>query len=156
VHIPGVINAADQQTKPLAARLHYRHARRLMGHFGPPSQASSIESAVQSSSTPLPGEGVDAPSSVTPSSPRPSIVRQSVRSCSHGSSLIPTFPRDLCHPMPPACCPCGTGCQPSSCSSRDIASGSDCPAPTDPCSASQDFGAIGLFPSCPDPPLDSS
>jgi hypothetical protein len=35
-HIPGVINAADQQTKPLSFTLHSRHARRSMGHYGPP------------------------------------------------------------------------------------------------------------------------
>jgi hypothetical protein len=35
-HIPGVINAADQQTKPLSFALHSRHARRSMGHYGPP------------------------------------------------------------------------------------------------------------------------
>jgi hypothetical protein len=33
-HIPGIINPADQQTKPLASRLHNRHVRRLMGHYG--------------------------------------------------------------------------------------------------------------------------
>jgi hypothetical protein len=33
-HIPGVINPADQQTKPLASRLHNRHVRRIMGHYG--------------------------------------------------------------------------------------------------------------------------
>jgi hypothetical protein len=36
-HIPGIINAADQQTKPLSFVLHSRHARRSMGHYGPPS-----------------------------------------------------------------------------------------------------------------------
>jgi hypothetical protein len=35
-HIPGVINSADQQTKPLSFTLHSRHARRSMGHYGPP------------------------------------------------------------------------------------------------------------------------
>jgi hypothetical protein len=34
-HIPGVLNPADQQTKPLASRLHNRHVRRIMGHYGP-------------------------------------------------------------------------------------------------------------------------
>jgi hypothetical protein len=38
-HIPGVINPADQQTKPLASRLHNRHVRRLMGHYGPSSDS---------------------------------------------------------------------------------------------------------------------
>jgi hypothetical protein len=33
-HIPGIINPADQQTKPLASRLHNRHVRHIMGHFG--------------------------------------------------------------------------------------------------------------------------
>jgi hypothetical protein len=36
-HIPGVINAADQATKALGWTLHSRHARRSMGHYGPPS-----------------------------------------------------------------------------------------------------------------------
>jgi hypothetical protein len=35
-HIPGVINNADQQTKALSFVLHSRHARRSMGHYGPP------------------------------------------------------------------------------------------------------------------------
>lgn len=33
-HIPGILNPADQQTKPLASRLHNRHVRRIMGHYG--------------------------------------------------------------------------------------------------------------------------
>jgi hypothetical protein len=33
-HIPGILNPADQLTKPLASRLHNRHVRRLMGHYG--------------------------------------------------------------------------------------------------------------------------
>ena len=32
-YIPGIINAADDLTKPLGWVLHERHARRLMGHF---------------------------------------------------------------------------------------------------------------------------
>jgi hypothetical protein len=36
VHIPGVINPSDAQTKPLAFVLHHRHCRRAMGHFGNP------------------------------------------------------------------------------------------------------------------------
>jgi hypothetical protein len=32
-HIPGVINAADDLTKPLGWVLHSRHARYMMGHF---------------------------------------------------------------------------------------------------------------------------
>jgi hypothetical protein len=32
-HIPGVINPADDLTKPLGWVLHARHARRIMGHF---------------------------------------------------------------------------------------------------------------------------
>ena len=35
-HIPGVINPADDQTKPLYWKLHERHARRAMGHYGHP------------------------------------------------------------------------------------------------------------------------
>jgi hypothetical protein len=38
-HIPGVINPADQHTKPLGWILHARHARRTMGHYGPPMQS---------------------------------------------------------------------------------------------------------------------
>jgi hypothetical protein len=33
-HIPGMINPADQQTKPLASRLHNHHIHRIMGHHG--------------------------------------------------------------------------------------------------------------------------
>lgn len=33
-HIPGILNPADQQTKPLASTLHHRHIRRIMGHYG--------------------------------------------------------------------------------------------------------------------------
>ena len=32
-HIPGVINPADDLTKPLGWVLHSRHARRIMGHY---------------------------------------------------------------------------------------------------------------------------
>jgi hypothetical protein len=35
-HITGVINVADQATKALSWTLHSRHARRTMGHYGPP------------------------------------------------------------------------------------------------------------------------
>jgi hypothetical protein len=35
-HIAGVINVADQATKALSWTLHSRHARRAMGHYGPP------------------------------------------------------------------------------------------------------------------------
>ena len=31
-HIPGIINPADDLTKPLGWVLHSRHARRFMGH----------------------------------------------------------------------------------------------------------------------------
>jgi hypothetical protein len=34
-HIPGVINPADAQTKPLGWILHHQHVRRIMGHHGP-------------------------------------------------------------------------------------------------------------------------
>jgi len=32
-HIPGIINPADDLTKPLGWILHARHARRIMGHY---------------------------------------------------------------------------------------------------------------------------
>ena len=32
-HIPGVINPADDFTKPLGWVLHARHARRIVGHY---------------------------------------------------------------------------------------------------------------------------
>ena len=35
-HIPGIINPADALTKSLGSTLHYRHVRRLMGHYGAP------------------------------------------------------------------------------------------------------------------------
>jgi hypothetical protein len=35
-HIPGIINPADALTKALGSTLHFRHVRRLMGHFGAP------------------------------------------------------------------------------------------------------------------------
>jgi hypothetical protein len=35
-HLAGVLNPADQATKALGSQLHGRHARRAMGHFGPP------------------------------------------------------------------------------------------------------------------------
>ena len=35
-HIPGVINSADSLTKSLGSTLHFRHVRRLMGHYGAP------------------------------------------------------------------------------------------------------------------------
>lgn len=35
-HIPGILNAADDATKALGWTLHSRHARRSMGHYGPP------------------------------------------------------------------------------------------------------------------------
>jgi hypothetical protein len=35
-HIPGILNAADGATKALGWTLHSRHARRSMGHYGPP------------------------------------------------------------------------------------------------------------------------
>ncbi|MCE2996259.1 MAG: hypothetical protein LW863_11705 [Flammeovirgaceae bacterium] len=34
-YIPGIINPADDMTKPLGWVLHSRHARRLMGHYNP-------------------------------------------------------------------------------------------------------------------------
>jgi hypothetical protein len=33
VHCPGIINPADDLTKPLGWVLHSRHARFIMGHF---------------------------------------------------------------------------------------------------------------------------
>jgi hypothetical protein len=38
-HIPGVINPADDLTKPLGWVLHSRHARYIMGHYNPPMTA---------------------------------------------------------------------------------------------------------------------
>jgi hypothetical protein len=35
-HIPGIINPADALTKSLGTTLHYRHVRRLMGHYRAP------------------------------------------------------------------------------------------------------------------------
>jgi hypothetical protein len=35
-HLAGLLNPADQGTKALGSQLHHRHARRAMGHFGPP------------------------------------------------------------------------------------------------------------------------
>ena len=32
-HIMGILNPADDMTKPLGWVLHARHARRMMGHF---------------------------------------------------------------------------------------------------------------------------
>ena len=32
-HVPGVINPADDVTKPLGWMLHSRHARRIVGHY---------------------------------------------------------------------------------------------------------------------------
>jgi hypothetical protein len=144
VHIPGVLNAADQQTKPLASRLHYRHARRLMGHFGPPVSASSSEPAVPLTIPPLPGEGVDAPSFVSPVVSCLSVHRPSPsHDVSHGSPPVgPLFPRDRCH-----CTSSG---------SPDISSGLETSAPTDHRTGSHDPEMIGLFPSSSHPHLDSS
>jgi hypothetical protein len=36
-HLAGSLNPADQATKALGSQLHARHARRAMGHFGPPN-----------------------------------------------------------------------------------------------------------------------
>ena len=35
-HIPGIINPADALTKSLGSTLHYRHVRRMMGHYEVP------------------------------------------------------------------------------------------------------------------------
>jgi hypothetical protein len=142
VHIPGVLNAADQQTKPLAARLHYRHARRLMGHFGPPSLvASSVEPVLPSLIPPLPGEGVDAHSFGTPD-PSSSVHRStpSSRVDSHASPAL--SPRDASSP-----CPTGIGCQCSSDDSPDVSSSPETRAPTDHRTSPHDTAMIGLFPS---------
>jgi hypothetical protein len=40
-HIPGVINCSDDLTKALGWVLHSRHARRMMGHYGPPRYITS-------------------------------------------------------------------------------------------------------------------
>jgi hypothetical protein len=77
VHLHGILNPADQHTEPLAARLHYCHARRLMGHFGPPPLASSVEAPVSLPSQPLPEEGVDARHSVSSLVASSSVLRSS-------------------------------------------------------------------------------
>ena len=40
-HIPGIINPSDGETKALGGKLHSRHSRRSMGHYGPPRAALS-------------------------------------------------------------------------------------------------------------------
>jgi len=35
LHVPGIINPADDETKALSWILHSRHSRRTMGHYGP-------------------------------------------------------------------------------------------------------------------------
>ncbi len=37
-HIPGILNMADDLAKALGWILHYRHARRAMGHYQPHPQ----------------------------------------------------------------------------------------------------------------------
>jgi hypothetical protein len=88
-----------------------------MGHFGPPGQASSGESAGLPSIPPLPGEGVDAPSLATPIVHGPSAVRSCVSSCSHWSSPgCSSLPREPSVVLSPSC-PTGTGCL---CTSSDL------------------------------------
>ena len=53
-HIPGIINPADDLTKPLGWVLHSRHCRRNMGHFLPAYRASTACDPALSGS----GEGV--------------------------------------------------------------------------------------------------
>jgi transposase InsO family protein len=36
-HLQGVLSPADALTKPLGWMLHYRHCRRMMGHYSPPA-----------------------------------------------------------------------------------------------------------------------
>ena len=59
-HIPGILNPADDLTKPLGWVLHSRHARRLMGHFTHPP--SSILDPCQQRS----GEGVELVKPINP------------------------------------------------------------------------------------------
>ena len=33
IHIPGILNISDAETKPLGFVLHSRHCRRMMGHY---------------------------------------------------------------------------------------------------------------------------
>ena len=33
LHIPGILNISDAETKPLGFVLHSRHCRRMMGHY---------------------------------------------------------------------------------------------------------------------------
>jgi hypothetical protein len=124
-------------------------ARRLMGHFGPPSPlASSVESQVPSLLPPVPGEGVDAHSLVSSRSSRPSVIHPSPSSdpCSRRS---PPGPYQLSSPRDPCCLASLASDIPVSCP--------DCSAPTDPCRSSQDPDLIGLFPSSLYPShLDSS
>ena len=56
-HFPGVINNSDDLTKALSWVLHYRHARRSMGHF-----ASTLAPSGKASTTPIQqaGEGIEA------------------------------------------------------------------------------------------------
>ena len=37
-HIPGLNNPSDDLTKALGSTLHYRHARRTLGHYGHPAR----------------------------------------------------------------------------------------------------------------------
>jgi hypothetical protein len=145
VHLHGVLNPADQQTKPLAARLHYRHVRRLMGHFGPPPLASPVEAPASLTVQPLPGEGVDARSSVSCLIASSSVHRPppSSDSVSRGSSSGLASPRDLRFSETS-----GSGCHRACLDVLDTASiCPDCRAPTECRSLPHDFRLIGLFPS---------
>jgi hypothetical protein len=155
VHIPGVLNAADQQTKSLASHPHYQHAHHLMGHFGPPIHtASSVESAPSISSSPLPGEGVDAPPSVSPIDFCLSVVQSCVSSSIESSEspfLGSAFLQDPCPLLCPSC-QIGTGCLCSSSSRHPNGPALETLAPTNHHDPSHNFHPIGLSPS----PTDGS
>ena len=64
-HIPGTINAPDALTKGLAHLLHYRHSRRMMGHYkmaipstNTPSSTLMASQSSQSGRVVEAGEGV--------------------------------------------------------------------------------------------------
>jgi len=82
-HIPGVINPADDLTKPLGWILHSRHARRLMGHFSSVSSSSIIPISFSSSHdlpSPCPDQGRLLNEIGTPTSPSVGVESMGVDS----------------------------------------------------------------------------
>ena len=57
-HLPGVINASDDLTKPLSTLLHSRHVLRAMGHYRS-SSIGGFRAILPASEA---GEGVEAQS----------------------------------------------------------------------------------------------